>query len=81
MKTLKIVLFFTGVILSGVLMAQKFSYVDTEYILDKIPEYKSAQKQLDNMAEQWKKDVGQKMKEIDKLYKQYQAEQVFQHYI
>ena len=58
------------------LFAQHFSYVDTEYILDKMPEYKSAQKQLDNLAEQWKKEVDNKMKEIDKLYKQYQAEQV-----
>lgn len=58
------------------LHAQHFSYVDTEYILDKMPEYKSSQKQLDNLAEQWKKDVDVKMKEIDKLYKQYQAEQL-----
>jgi outer membrane protein len=56
--------------------SQRFSYVDTEYILDKMPDYKSAQKQLDNMAEEWKKEIDIKVKEIDKLYKQYQAEQV-----
>jgi outer membrane protein len=58
------------------LFAQHFSYVDTEYILDKMPEYKSAQKQLDNLAEEWKKEVDVKMKEVDKLYKQYQSEQL-----
>jgi outer membrane protein len=57
-------------------VAQRFSYVDTEYILDKIPEYKSAQKQLDDLADQWKKEIDTKVKEIDKLYKAYQAEQV-----
>ena len=78
MKTLRIS-FLTSllVLFSAIgLYAQHFSYVDTEYILDKMPEYKSSQKQLDNLAEQWKKDVDVKMKDIDKLYKQYQAEQL-----
>ena len=29
--------------------AQKFAYVDTEYILEKIPAYQEAQKQLDEI--------------------------------
>jgi outer membrane protein len=78
MRTLRLsVLTSVFLLLSSIgLYAQHFSYVDTEYILDKMPEYKSSQKQLDNLAEQWKKDVDVKMKEIDKLYKQYQAEQL-----
>lgn len=56
--------------------SQRFCYVDTEYILDKIPEYKSAQKQLDNQADEWKKEIEKMVKEIETLYKQYQAEQV-----
>jgi outer membrane protein len=78
MKTLRLSVLITVLLfVSSIgLYAQHFSYVDTEYILDKMPEYKSSQKQLDNLAEQWKKDVDVKMKEIDKLYKQYQAEQL-----
>jgi len=56
--------------------AQRFCYVDSEYILDKIPEYKSAQKQLDNFADEWKKEIEKMSKEIENLYKKYQAEQV-----
>jgi outer membrane protein len=56
--------------------AQTFSYVDTDYILDKMPEYRSAQKQIDELAEQYKKEIQAKVNEIEKLYKQYQAEQV-----
>lgn len=56
--------------------AQKIAYVDTEYILGKMPEYKSAQKQLDAKAEEWRKEVERKMADVDKLYKKYQAEQV-----
>lgn len=62
--------------LSSNAVAQRFAYVDSEYILEKVPEYRSAQKQLDNMAETWQKEVENKVEEIEKLYKDYQAEQV-----
>ena len=74
MKTIKSIILTSLIFLFTAvgLYAQHFSYVDTEYILDKMPEYKSAQKQLDNLAEQWKKEVDVKMKDVDKLYNQYQ---------
>ena len=56
--------------------AQRFAYVDTEYILDMLPEYRSAQKQLDNIAEVWQKEGEAKKAEIEKLQKDYQAEQI-----
>jgi outer membrane protein len=56
--------------------AQSFSYVDSEYILEQMPEYRSAQKQLNSLAEEWKLEIDRKMKEIDQLYKDYQVEQV-----
>ncbi len=55
--------------------AQRFIYVDTDYILDKIPEYKKAQEELDAIAEQWKEEISRKYAEIDRLYKEFQAEQ------
>lgn len=56
--------------------AQKFGYVDTEYILENIPEYKSSQEKLDNMSVEWQKEIEQKFSEIDRLYKAFQAEAV-----
>ena len=56
--------------------AQRFAYVDSEYILKHIPEYTSAQKQLDALSAQWQKEVDNRFAEIDKLYKSYQADQV-----
>jgi len=56
--------------------AQKFAYVDTEYILGQIPEYKSAQAELDKISIQWQKEIEAKYAEIDKMYKAYQAEQI-----
>jgi outer membrane protein len=56
--------------------AQKFAYVDTEYILSLLPDYKSAQKKLNEIAEQWQKEVDAKYEGIDKMYKEYQAEKI-----
>lgn len=56
--------------------AQRFAYVDTEYILDLMPQYKSAQKQLDQLSEDWQKELEKKQQAIDKIVKDFQAEQV-----
>lgn len=57
-------------------MAQKYAFVDTDYILDNIPEYADAQTQLDELSVQWQKEIETKFTEIDKLYKAFQSESV-----
>jgi outer membrane protein len=56
--------------------AQKYAYVNTEYILDNIPDYKAALQQLDNISLTWQKEIEDKYSIIEKLYRSYQAEQV-----
>ncbi len=56
--------------------AQKFAYIDTEYILNNIPAYKQAQDQLDKLSEGWQREVENMYAEIDKMYRDYQAEKV-----
>ena len=58
------------------LWAQKFAFVDTDYILKKIPSYKAAQEQLDKLSEQYQKEIEERYAEVDKMYKDYQAEKV-----
>ena len=67
------ILFLTMV---GISFAQKIGYVDTDYILGKIPEYKAAQAEMDKTSIEWQKEIEAKYGEIDKLYKIYQAESV-----
>src|SRR6188508_2554191 len=64
------------VLIASFASAQKYAYVNTEYILENIPEYKAAQQQLDNSSLQWQKEIEDRYTIIDKLYKTYQAEQV-----
>ena len=56
--------------------AQKFAYVDSEYVLSQIPKYKSAQLQLNELSAQWQQEVEVKFLEIEKLRKALQVEKV-----
>jgi len=67
---------FAVLVISSVSFAQKTGFVDTEYILSNIPEYKAAQAEMDKISVDWQKEIEAKYSEIDKLYKIYQAESV-----
>ena len=65
------------IVFSGLtLTAQKYAVIDTRYILDKMPEYGTAQKTLDATAAEWQKDIDLKQTSLDRMYKDYDAEQV-----
>ena len=56
--------------------SQKYAIIDTRYILDKMPDYINAQKQIDNIAADWQKEIDGKQADLDKMYKDFEAEQV-----
>ncbi|MCG8474613.1 MAG: OmpH family outer membrane protein [Cytophagales bacterium] len=56
--------------------AQKIGYIDTDYILGQMPEYAEAQKQVDELASSWQKEISNKMKEIEGLYDVLKSEEV-----
>src|SRR5699024_3535968 len=56
--------------------AQRVAYVDSEYILKHIPEYVAAQKKMDDLSVQWQEEVDAQYAEIEKLYQEYQNDQV-----
>lgn len=54
--------------------AQKFAFVDTQYILENIPEYRDAQDKLDKLSIEWQKEIEAKFAEVDKMYRDFQNE-------
>jgi len=56
--------------------AQRYAVIDSKYILEKMPEYKEAQKKLDQFSLQWQQEIDKKSADLDKMYKDYDAEQV-----
>jgi len=71
MKTKKL-LFFTLTLFCFTFMAQaqrgvRIGYIDMEYILESVPEYKEASIQLEGKVQRWKQDIEKKQKEIDQM--------------
>jgi outer membrane protein len=56
--------------------AQKFGYVDTDFITSKMPEYQKALTEIDKFADKWSKDIQDKYVEIEKLQKLFNAEEI-----
>lgn len=56
--------------------AQKFGWVDSEFIMAKMPEYAKAQQELNTLSDTWQKEIEAQQKDLDKLYHNYQAEEV-----
>ena len=56
--------------------AQRYAVIDSKYILDKIPEYKEAQTRLDQFSALWQQELDQKQAALDKMFKDFDAEQV-----
>jgi outer membrane protein len=74
---MKKILFISCILSIGLMAeAQRYAIIDTKYILDKMPDYKTAQKQLDDIAAGWQKEIETLQQELDKMYKDYDAEQV-----
>jgi len=74
----KIFVTFIAIVLSVFAVnAQKYAYVDTEYIMNNIPLYETAKQQLDELSEQWQAEVDEAKDQVEKLYKDFQAEKVF----
>jgi len=75
MKKLVLIFLFLTVS-SGFGFAQKYAFVDTQYILGNIPSYKAAQDQLDKFSQQYQKELETIHAELDKMYKDFQSEVV-----
>lgn len=56
--------------------AQKFGYVDTDFILSKIPDYRKAQDEIDRLSAAWQKEIEEMQKGVEGMYNAFEAEQV-----
>jgi outer membrane protein len=68
----------TGLLIltSALSFAQKYAFVDSEYIRNNIPAFATAQEQLDKLSKQWEKEVADGYAIVEQMYKSYQNEAV-----
>ena len=69
-------MFCCGMLLAFAADAQRYAIIDSKYILEKIPDYKEAQGKLDQFSILWQQEIDQKQTALNKMYKEYDAEQV-----
>lgn len=65
-----------ALVMTTAVQAQKFAFVDTEYILRNIPSYDAAQDELDKISADWEEEVKAEYEAIEEMYKTYKAERV-----
>jgi outer membrane protein len=66
-------------IIAGILpdaFGQKWGYIDTEFILSKIPEFKQAQDEINTLSVSWQQEIDNMYKEIEDMYSRLKAEEV-----
>lgn len=81
MKTAKSILLLAFLMIIGMNPSkaqgnQKFAFVDTEYILQNIPEYGDAQEQINQLSSKWEKEIKALKTKVDALQREYQTESV-----
>lgn len=62
-------------LISATVSAQRYAIIDTKYILDKMPEYKDADKKLSETSGQWQKEIDDKQGQLNQMYHNFDAEQ------
>lgn len=78
MNMLKKVIVFAwiSILSSSLSFAQRWGYVDSKAILEKIPEYKAAEQEVEQISQKWQKELEQMYANIEKMYQKYEAEKV-----
>jgi outer membrane protein len=55
---------------------QKIGYIDTQYILDRLPEYETVQQTLDQAESQWRAEIRDARDRVEELRQEYQAREL-----
>jgi outer membrane protein len=55
---------------------QKIGYVDSEFILGKIPEVATVDQNIDRMAQNWQAELDERRQEVDDMFREYQAREL-----
>ncbi len=51
---------------------QTIGYIDSDYILERTPEFATVQQQLDRLASEWQKELDDMRRDLDNRFREYQ---------
>jgi outer membrane protein len=72
----KLFLLFVLFIGTSFAFGQKYAYIDSDYILDKMPEYKEAKEKLDKLADRWTEEIEERYAALKTLKENFAREEV-----
>ena len=70
------VMLFLGITSISAQQNQRIAYVDSDYILENIPEYNDAQEEINQLSKKWEKEITDLFKEAQEMDREYQSESV-----
>lgn len=77
MKTTKTLFLLIVILMTSIgTYAQKFAYVDSDYILSKMTEFAQAEEKIDDFSKEWQSEIESAYEEVEQMYRDYQSEQV-----
>lgn len=77
MKTTKTLFLLIVILMTSIsTYSQKFAYVDSDYILSKMPEFSQAEDKIDDFSKEWQSEIELAYEEVEQMYRDYQSEQV-----
>lgn len=63
-----------AVLATSMSFAQKYGFVDSDYVTNNIPAFTTAQDQLDQLSEKWEQEIAEGYNVVEEMYKSYQNE-------
>lgn len=76
MKHIKIIFLAIGILFSSQSFAQRLAYVDSKVVLESLPQYEIASRQLQQMVDIWNQQIEQKEQALDTMKKEFEEEKV-----
>ncbi len=55
---------------------QRIGFIDSEAVLNRIPEYATVQQQIERMTSEWENEIETKRKKVDDMFREYQAREL-----
>lgn len=65
-----------SILMTSLSFAQRTGYIDSEFIMSKIPEYNEAQEEIDKISQKWQQELEGKYQAIERMYTEYQRGEV-----
>lgn len=70
----KLMLFMVVLLMATAGHSQRFAYIDTDFIMENIPDFKAAEEEIERVSSQWQEEIEKMFADVERLYREYQAE-------